>query len=66
MHLYLNRMRDKVDGMSLVNEASPTGIAQHGMVSLTYTDRFLSSLMALISIFRLPIAAVVICMKRES
>ena len=59
-------MRDKVDGMSLVNEASPAGIAQDGMAALTYTDRFLSSLMALISIFRLPIAAVVSCMNRES
>ena len=66
MNRYLNCVRDRVDWMSLVNEASPTGIAQDGMASLTYTDRFLSSLMALISIFRLPIAAVVICMNGES
>ena len=66
MDQYLNRERDKVDGMPLVNEASPAGIAQDGMASLTYTDRFLSSLMALISIFRLPIAVVVLCINRES
>ena len=66
MNPYLNRVRDKVDGMLLVNEASPAGIAQDGMPSMTYTDRFLSSLMALISIFRLPIAAVVVCINRES
>ena len=66
MNPHLVRVRDKVDWMSLVNEASPAGNAQDGMPSLTYTDRFLSSLMALISIFRLPMAVVVICINRES
>lgn len=32
---------------------------------MTYTDRFLSSLIALISIFRLPIAVVVTCINRQ-
>lgn len=46
--------------VSLVDEAGfCEGIAHSELGLLTHTDRFLSSLIALISIFRLPILAIV-------
>ena len=44
----------------MVDEGGLVGIAQGEEGPLTYTDRFLSSLMALISIFRLPMLVVVV------
>lgn len=59
-------IREIAGGVELAREAGLVGIAHNEMGPLTYTDRFLSSLIALISIFRLPILAiVVVCVNKQ-
>ena len=52
--------REIANEVQLGDEGRPVDIARRRKEPLTYTDRFLSSLIALISIFRLPILAVVV------
>ena len=56
-------IREIAGGIWLVHKAGLVGIAHNERGPLTYTDRFLSSLIAFISIFRLPILAIVIVCK---